>query len=85
MNPPYHWDKGPAVEESRERPRAGPEGRGIKPRMSCLYFKAPENIMEPLLNTYNMAGMMLSDSLSESTLQMYYYLHLMEEETEVQR
>lgn len=53
--------------------------------MSCLYFKAPENIMEPLLNTYNMAGMMLSDYLSESTLQMYYYLHLMEEETEVQR
>lgn len=53
--------------------------------MSCLYFKDPENITEPLLNTYNMAGTMLSDYLSESTLQMYYYLHLMEEETEVQR
>lgn len=53
--------------------------------MSCLYFKAPENITESLLNTYNMAGTMLSDYLSESTLQMYYYLHLMEEETEVQR
>lgn len=53
--------------------------------MSCLYFKAPENITEPLLNTYNMAGTMLHDYLSESILQMYYYLYLMEEETEVQR
>lgn len=51
------------MEVSREsaRPRAGPEGRGIKPRMSCFHFTAPENIKEYLLSTYDMPGTMLSD------------------------
>lgn len=51
--------------------------------MMCFHFIAPESIKEHLLSAYNMPGTMLSDYLTESTLQMYYYLHSTEEETEV--
>lgn len=49
----------------------------------CFHFTAPENIKEHLLGPYNMPGTMLSDYLTECTLQMHYYLHSTEEETEV--
>lgn len=35
------------------------------------------------IDTYNVPGTTLSDYLTESALQKYYYLHLMDEETVV--
>lgn len=35
------------------------------------------------IDTYNVLGTTLSDYLTESALQKYYYLHLMDEETVV--
>lgn len=66
-------------------PRAGPEGRGIKPRTLCFHFIAPETIKGHLLSTYNTRPYLLRGYLIEPTLQMHYHLHSADEETGVKR